>query len=324
MAARCIDLPSFVRSFKRVWKLNENVAKELCPPLVDYYLYSVENNVSEETSKEEPSPSEQETEEETEPSEEDVEEEVSLLNDAYIHHLKLVDENGHPIQTVAALSATMPYAWCVWQFTLKGCMCANDPSTNIAESWNSNIVEHRRKEPLPIFLHSIMLAYANNLSRVLEELSKYSRLSNVLVQDKETRTLLRLLDCSQVVGQPNVFLVKEKGSTFTVDLHLRRCTCGFWQASGVPCNHAVALHKRPVEKLRSLLPSYMTYSTVKTAVEKAVAQWQSVGGIDMPQGCDGKQANHTNITLPATLNKKAGRPKVKRFRSRREKLPGRK
>ena len=110
-----------------------------------------------------------------------------------------------------------------------------------------------------------------------------------------------------------VFSSKGGGVTYRVDLRRQFCSCGMFQATSIPCKHAIALCMHPSVNLeaRSFVDECLTMRGFRAFVRLAGT---------VPQVASAEVAR--DVLQPPVVQRLPGRPKKRRARSRGEEGPG--
>jgi zinc finger SWIM domain-containing protein 3 len=131
-------------------------------------------------------------------------------------------------------------------------------TSNISESLNSSI-ESARKQPILPMLEALRQQYmkwfkerrdagmkmretklVSGIETKITELVKYGRHYRILPADNQ------------------IFQVYSKGSSYTVKLNLKQCTCCKWQTTGLPCAHACIAILYNQESIQTYVEQYFT------------------------------------------------------------------
>ncbi|KAG7563817.1 Zinc finger SWIM-type [Arabidopsis suecica] len=119
--------------------------------------------------------------------------------------------------------------------------CCEDVDNNATESFNSTIVKARAKALVPMLETIRRQAMRRITKRNLKiekwkkKLSEYA--SDILEEEKEDA-----MRCELTKGTHGKYEVHLDGNSHYVDLTLGKweCSCGKWQITGIPCEHAYA------------------------------------------------------------------------------------
>lgn len=115
--------------------------------------------------------------------------------------------------------------------------CCEDVDNNATESFNATITKARAKAMVPMLDTIRRQAMQRITKRNLKSRKhqrKYSKyVVNLLAKEKEDASRCKVFRCTH--GMFEVYL---DGMHHRVELQKSTCTCGKWQISGVPCEHA--------------------------------------------------------------------------------------
>lgn len=95
-----------------------------------------------------------------------------------------------------------------------------------------------------------------------------------------------------------------------VDITARTCSCCYWQLEDFPCSHAAAALYRVNLKPINFIPSYFTKAGFEAVYAQDVNPITHDGDWNLP--------SQAQIINPPVQKRQAGRPKMKRFRSKDE------
>ena len=128
----------------------------------------------------------------------------------------------------------------------------------------------------------------------------------------------------EVLSQVNIE-DKDNQRCYIINLEAHTCDCRRWQATGIPCAHALAiilhLHKDPFSYVESCFHSVayrQTYANPIYPIPDHV-EWMplptSVNSHDSSSNPNDKDNDDIPSTLPPNTRRPAGRPKKKRSRN---------
>ncbi|CAM9318994.1 unnamed protein product, partial [Phaeothamnion confervicola] len=245
-------------------------------------------------------------------------------------------EYAAALQALAAVNAgaanylceSDPNKWCVYHNNLRGTIMHGCSTSNFVESENAKIMQLRNRLPFDCIAGMCENIAAERYGRHVEALelqTKGQLISPKVVDIYEEQ--VRLAGAYAVrMTAPHVGIVTAaRGETAPrqrrVDLLARSCTCSFWQQRGIPCRHAIKLHRewrgqgpRPLDGTAWFSEGFAPCLAV-SAVVKAYSM-----SIDVPLR---EELQADGVTLPAPKVATAGRPKQKRVRSAGEGEAGR-
>lgn len=110
---------------------------------------------------------------------------------------------------------------------------------NLAETFNGYIITARTKHLL-YMLEEIRTALMQRFAVKKGEMEKSPGCLCPRIQVKLDKTTKKAADCIVVPSTTTLFQVTEKMDVLNVDMNARSCTCGVWDLTGIPCQHAVA------------------------------------------------------------------------------------
>ena len=115
--------------------------------------------------------------------------------------------------------------------------CCEDVDNNATESFNATIVGARAKAVVPMLETIRRQAMVRIAKRSKKSLRRQQRFTKYVVEmlkaEKEDAD-----KCITTPGTHGVFDVKLFGQTYDVNTNRMTCTCGKWQITGIPCEHA--------------------------------------------------------------------------------------
>ncbi|KAL0548902.1 hypothetical protein IC582_013379 [Cucumis melo] len=184
----------------------------------------------------------------------------------------------------------------------------NMMTTNIAESMNSILKEHRDL-PIASFLENVRALLQRWFWERREEgikvTSTLTKWAELVIQKKQEGALtmkVNPIDCYQ-------FHVKDLDKEEVVNLQTKECTCKEFQAEQLPCLHAIAAARDRNINVYSLCANYYTNECLLAAYAEAVypvgnqSDWKT-------------SEDYVHMTvLPPKVVKRVGRPKKKRIPS---------
>ena len=137
-----------------------------------------------------------------------------------------------------AILKTSPEHWSRAYFRI-GSNC-DSVDNNICESFNKWIVE-ARFFPIISMLETIRRKV---MVRIQEQRTKCDRWSGLICPNinKKMNSYIKLTaNCEAISNGANKFEVKYFSThKYTMDLNERKCSCRYWELSGLPCHHAIS------------------------------------------------------------------------------------
>ncbi|KAK3230735.1 hypothetical protein Dsin_002616 [Dipteronia sinensis] len=197
-------------------------------------------------------------------------------------------------------------SWCIHEFDTH--VKVEHTTNNISENLNSWIDELRSLPALHM-LESIRRKLMKMANKRLEALKKWD--GNV--PPAVCKKLAKMQDKGRFVtvlcASETKFEVKDALIYYNVDLENYTCDCGFWQVSGIPCKHAMAVITTKRLNIRDFVHKYLTkeyylktYSHVINPIPNEFL-WPEIEHIEV---------------LPPMKKKMLGRPKKNRKKSKDE------
>lgn len=128
-----------------------------------------------------------------------------------------------------------PKKWSLPYFRLGS--CCEDVDNNATESFNATIVGARAKAVVPMLetiRRQAMVRIAKRRKKSLRRQQRFTKyVVKMLEEEKEDAD-----KCITTPGTHGVFDVRLSGQTYDVNTNRMTCTCGKWQITGIPCEHA--------------------------------------------------------------------------------------
>ncbi|KAK2646521.1 hypothetical protein Ddye_021716 [Dipteronia dyeriana] len=196
-------------------------------------------------------------------------------------------------------------SWCIHEFDTH--VKSEHTTNNISENFNS-WVDELRSLPALHMLESIRRKLMKRANKRLESTKKWD--GNV--PPAVCKKLAKMQDKGRFVtvlcASETKFEVKDELIYYNVDLENYTCDCGFWQVSGIPCKHAMAVINTKRLNSHDFVHKYLTkeyylktYSHVINPIPNEFL-WPEIEHIEV---------------LPPMKKKMSGRPKKKQKNEQR-------
>ncbi|XP_040369906.1 uncharacterized protein LOC121051504 isoform X2 [Rosa chinensis] len=227
------------------------------------------------------------------------------LND--MEEMKALDEDAYNWMTE---DEKPPKHWCRAFFnTTSNCDIMDN---NLCESFNSWIVEARKKPPVTMF-EEIRLKLMKRIQVRRAKMEAYE--GNICPKPRqvlEKSKAKAATDCTPTFnGGDEAEVENIEGNKNVVNLRLRTCSCRRWDLTGIPCKHAVSA----INFLRQDPDEYVADCYFKKRYMAIYSNFiKAVNSMDLWGRCEDPPI------LPPTYSRQPGRPKTQRIKDFSEKL----
>ncbi|PIA33769.1 hypothetical protein AQUCO_04000079v1 [Aquilegia coerulea] len=184
--------------------------------------------------------------------------------------------------------------------------------TNHVESWNRMIIPERQM-PVTSLLEGIHANIIRHHRDYRVDGEKFKTPVTKWWHELILHNAWRGRTFTREKFSPTLWTVYGENKTCMVDLNTRSCTCKWWEAMGIPCEHAMSVIR---ETKSDPYAFCVVYYKRETYAETYKEQWRPTRGKD-----EWPQDRASRRILPPLPFKQAGRPKKKRKKGKLEGVP---
>ncbi|CAN1815792.1 hypothetical protein LINPERHAP1_LOCUS27564, partial [Linum perenne] len=174
--------------------------------------------------------------------------------------------------------------------------------SNVCESFNNSITKFRDLRIIKMLegIRSYIMV------RVVDQHKSFATMRDVIcpsILEQIEWTKIAARTCVIQPSLDDVLECTDHGRGFVVDLRQARCTCGYWQLSGVPCSHGIAAMSYMRYDVKGYVDKWYSVDLAKKAYTKGIPplpgrdDWVNVEGLPI---------------LPPPYKAMPGRPKKNR------------